>query len=70
MAMPVKPSDFDAVIPAPDASMATLLLLFIRLSILLYKIHQYKWDASGNITPAFAADICSLTCSSTTTTTT
>lgn len=61
--VPVRPSDFEALIVQPSDSLATgIIKTFIRLPALFYRLVAYLFTADGEISPEFEEDLCGLGC--------
>ena len=71
MPAPVTPSQFEQLIVQPNDTLAQAILkTFVKLPVLLYKLTVWMFNSDGSLSAAFRADICSVTCPDTTTTTT
>lgn len=62
MASPVRPSDVEPLLVTGSDTLCSALLKFLRVAVLAYQYHKYKYDNDGNFTPEFEAEICSAPC--------
>jgi len=60
--MPVKPSDFKAVIVLPTDSLARGFAKVIYSWILWYRLYRWMFDSGGAISYEFAQFLCSQPC--------
>lgn len=61
MASPVKPSDFQALVPKPGDKVADAMLnMELKLSLKWYQFFSYMYNEDGTFTTAYQRDICDL----------
>lgn len=55
---PVLPKDFKTTLPEDGDGYCELFRKYIKMSVLLYRWHKYKYTSDGHFTKEFEAELC------------
>jgi hypothetical protein len=61
MPAPVRPSQFTALVPSANDRLWTVIIKFFRAQFLYWRWHKYAFKTAGQISNAWASDICQAT---------
>lgn len=56
------PSDFEDLFVTGEERVCSAMLKNLRVAVLWYQYHKYKYNADGSFSDAFIAEICSAPC--------